>query len=342
MQKLWYYLLRSYVQVGLFFFYDKIIVRGYDALPKGPILFTPNHQNAFMDALLVVCTNHRSTHFLARADIFQKKWARWLLQSMQLLPVYRMRDGFENLGQNQQTFDRVSSIFARGDSVIIFPEGNHGSQRRLRPLSKGFTRLIIDFLHKHPGQTLHVVPVGLNYSSPTAFRSSVCIIYGEALSITSLAAEEIKQAGLWRDQISQRLKKIMTHVEDAARYEEVIQAIQATPEEFLHPEEVNLRIKKVEDGSHTTPALPIKKPQTSVLYLVWQVIHGPVLLIWKMFRQKIKDPVFIASLKFLTGLFLFPLYFAILLLAGWSVGFTGVGLGIILFSLLLTLLIKLS
>jgi uncharacterized membrane protein YfcA len=43
-----------------------------------------------------------------------------------------------------------------------------------------------------------------------------------------------------------------------------------------------------------------------------------------------------------TGLFLFPLYFAILLLAGWSVGFAGVGLGIILFTLLLTLLIKLS
>ena len=42
------------VKTGLLFFYKNIKVVGKENLPKGkPILITPNHQNALIDALLI-------------------------------------------------------------------------------------------------------------------------------------------------------------------------------------------------------------------------------------------------------------------------------------------------
>ncbi len=308
MQRVWYYLLRTYVRAGLFFFYRQVTVRGDQLLPRGPILFAPNHQNAFMDALLVVCTNHRFTHFLARADIFKKRGVRWLLSTLNLLPVYRLRDGFEKLAYNQHTFAATSRLLALGHSVIIFPEGNHGAQRRVRPLSKGFARVAFDFVRKHPHQTLYVVPVGLNYEDHRRFRSRVSVMYGEPIAVSAEGLQnETAEAQRLRQEVMGALQRLTTHIEDAARHDEIAWQLAHAGADYLDPTQTRALIDRIERGE-SLPAVPRAKRQINLL---WRWLHAPVLALWQLPRKRIQDPVFVASLKFAFGLFVFPGYYVV-------------------------------
>lgn len=309
MQRAWYYVLRAYVRIGLFFFYRKLVVRGVEQLPPGPILFTPNHQNAFMDALLIVCTDHRFTYFLARADIFKKRWARWFLTSLNLLPVFRLRDGLETVANNQQTFDATTELFARGHSVIIFPEGNHGSQRRVRALSKGFTRVVFDFVRKHPNQTIHIVPVGLNYEAHRQFRSSVSILYGQPIAVTAEAlVDEKAKAQHLRLEVAEAMKKLTTHIEDAAQHDAIVRQLDEAGVDYLDPKQSNALVALVAEG---TPLTPVTATHRRKINPWWQWLHAPPLAVWKRLHKRIKDPVFVASLKFAFGLFVVPVYYMV-------------------------------
>jgi len=66
---------------GLIFFYRRIRSVGREKIPKNtPVMFIPNHQNSFMDALLVVSTNWKYTFFLTRAQAFSTAFMRWFLE----------------------------------------------------------------------------------------------------------------------------------------------------------------------------------------------------------------------------------------------------------------------
>ncbi len=83
------------------FFYRRVIVLGRDNIdPNDNLIFAPNHQNALMDALAVLFTLKGQPVFLARADIFKKRFIASILYSFKLLPVYRIRDGFGTLKEN--------------------------------------------------------------------------------------------------------------------------------------------------------------------------------------------------------------------------------------------------
>ena len=90
----WYAGVRRFVSWGLQNYFGKIEVHGESQVPaSGAVLFTVNHQNAFLDALLIATTNKRYTHFLVRADVFKFSWARRFFRTLNMLPIYRWRDG---------------------------------------------------------------------------------------------------------------------------------------------------------------------------------------------------------------------------------------------------------
>lgn len=322
-QWIWYHGLRLYVWCGLHYYFKEITIRGKENIPKGSVIFAVNHQNALLDALLIVCPNFYFTHFLTRADIFKKPFLRWLLSTFKMLPVYRLRDGWQSLGENQNTFDTCSEIFREQGAVGIFPEGNHGAQRRIRPLSKGFTRLVFEALQKYPTLKIHIVPVGLNFSAHQSFRSSVSIYYGTPILANNyfndpLPAEAIRL----RNDISDRLKKLTTHVEDAGRYEEIIQKLEITNPNYLDPIETNQRIAKIEKGEALSIS-QVKKSGNSLLikliHFLSVTINFPPLMAWKKIKKGIKDPVFVASVKFGFGVFAFPVYYFLISLMVYQV-----------------------
>ncbi len=312
MQSLWYIFLRLYVRWGLHFFFRKIIIHGRENIPTGPVIFAANHQNAFLDALMIVCFNSHRTHCLARADIFQKTFLRWLLSTFNMIPIYRIRDGWNLLNENQKTFDACYNLFTLNDAVVIFPEGNHGNMRRVRHLSKGFTRIAFDALQKNPDLTISIVPVGLNYSDHQAFRSSVSVYFGKPIAAIDYFKEPYPvEAGRLRDELSLRLRNLTTHIENTEQYSVILSKLKNVDSDFLNPTETNERIAIFERGE----SIPIL-PQTTAPSLLSRCLRFPVLLInliplalWWKIRLGIKDPVFVASLKFGFGIFVFPLYY---------------------------------
>ncbi|HCY01414.1 MAG TPA: hypothetical protein DG754_14855 [Bacteroidales bacterium] len=65
-----YYVLKLYVDL-CFKFYFKSTIEGLENIPKDkPIILAPNHQNALMDALAVLCTKTWQPVFVAPAGIF--------------------------------------------------------------------------------------------------------------------------------------------------------------------------------------------------------------------------------------------------------------------------------
>ncbi len=92
--------------------------------------------------------------------MFKKELIRKLLMSLQMLPVYRVRDGWNNITNNTTIFNTCTELLNKNQAIVMFPEGNHNLARRVRPLSKGFTRIVFDSIEKHPNLDLQIVPVG--------------------------------------------------------------------------------------------------------------------------------------------------------------------------------------
>ncbi len=320
MQRLWYYFLRNYVWLGLHFYFKKIIIHGRENIPTGPVIFAANHQNAFLDAILIVCFNSHFTYSLTRADIFKKPFIRWLLTTFNMLPIYRIRDGWQSLSENKRTFDTCEKLFLKNGAIIIFPEGNHGGQRRLRPLSKGFTRLAFETLQKHADLKISIIPVGLNYSDPAAFRSSASIYFGEPILANDYFKEPIQPAAnQLRNDLTIHLKQLITHVEDVDHYDQIIHRLELSHPNYLDPYDTNERISRILKGE-VLPITPVKKKgfvwMFKLLSYLSFVVNFIPLMIWRKVKGGIKDPVFVASLKSMFGIFMFPFYY---FLAGWII-----------------------
>ncbi|MDR0371600.1 MAG: 1-acyl-sn-glycerol-3-phosphate acyltransferase [Prevotellaceae bacterium] len=182
-----YRIARRYVNFAFKNYYNNYIVSGLENIPdKGPIIFAPNHLNALMDAIAVLSSApHRfSIVFIARSDVFSTDIARKAMRFLKILPAFRIRDGIENLGKNQEIFDLSVDILERKNAMCIMPEGNQGEQRRLQPLVKGIFR--IAFAHQLIHQDiphLKIVPVGLDYSNFINYGEDLIINYGQPIEV---------------------------------------------------------------------------------------------------------------------------------------------------------------
>jgi 1-acyl-sn-glycerol-3-phosphate acyltransferase len=318
MSQFLYQILRIYVTLSVRFYFNTVKVYGKENLKgDGPFLFAANHQNAFMDGVLIVIVNSFPVHFLIRADIFKKKWAAKLLRGLKLMPVYRIRDGAENLHKNEEQFNECIRLFMKKESVLIFPEGNHGNTRKLRPLSKGFTRIVFEAQRQHPEMNLRIVPVGINYSHYKAFNSRVSIHYGKPIPASEYFKEPLAvQTNLFRERMFGEIQKLITHIGDEARYEEILAKLNATNPDYFDPIETNQRIQKIQNGE------PVARTErkTSLFYLLttplrplaW-LINKPVEIGWRKFIRKVKDPVFVTSMKYGYGFSVVHIYYMLLM-----------------------------
>lgn len=170
-------------------FYRSLKVRGREKIDhRKPTIFAANHQNAMMDALHIAILLKAQPIFLARADIFKKKSLARVLNWMKIMPVYRIRDGYDSLQKNDEIFEQCAKVLAKGRSIIIFPEGNHGEQRNLRILKKGLARVAFGAEKARDYKLgLNVIPVGLDYSHYENFRTRVSISVGDPIPVKQFA-----------------------------------------------------------------------------------------------------------------------------------------------------------
>ncbi len=220
-----YRLLYWWVKIAIQIFFKKIIVIGKENIPANkPIIYALNHQNTLLDALVMGVSFEQPISFMTRADIFKKEWVSNLLKSLHLIPIYRIRDGYSTVSQNEQVFDYCYDLLKKNKHILIFPEGSHLYQRKLRPLKKGIARMTIDASIRNQSEVL-VIPVGLNYGSHKHSRSWIQINIGKPISTQSILDQnqqhEAKAVNQLVREIYPKLQNQMVHIESTDSYHQV-------------------------------------------------------------------------------------------------------------------------
>lgn len=98
--------------------------------PQGGALVVGNHQSQLDPILFGMAFNGR-LNYLARQSLFRHPLFRWLIQSLDAIPIDREGTG---LGGLKETLKRLK----RGEMVLIFPEGTRTEDGDIGPLKPGF------------------------------------------------------------------------------------------------------------------------------------------------------------------------------------------------------------
>ncbi|HQP04781.1 MAG TPA: lysophospholipid acyltransferase family protein [Bacteroidales bacterium] len=206
-------------------FYKSIVVEGFENIPRNvPTIFAPNHQNALMDPMLIIATARQQVVFLARADIFKNKFIAHILMWLKILPVYRIRDGKNNLEKNDESFHQVIEVLEHKLAIGIFPEAQHSDKRHLLALKKGIPRLAFEAEEKN-NFNLHiqVIPVGIYYSRYNIFRTIAHVRYGKPIDVTQFKEiyleNEQKGFQALRDAIAAQLEQLAINIRNLQLYD---------------------------------------------------------------------------------------------------------------------------
>ena len=171
-----YYLLKF----ASLLYFRKIRLYQTDNIPdKNPLIICSNHGNSFLDAILIAVLQKRKLHFLARADAFNTPFKRWFLAKINMMPIYRIRDGREELKNNNIIFEKCKQILNKGGAIVIFPEGNCVVEKRLRTFKTGFVQLAFDA----EIDSLQILPVTINYSKPLSFYTEVSLDFSKPINV---------------------------------------------------------------------------------------------------------------------------------------------------------------
>ncbi len=132
-------------------------VRHAARLPRsGPALIVANH-NSHLDALaLVTLFGMNRLHLVrpvAAADYFlSSRWFAWFsIRILGILPLDR-----EVRSKHRHPLDPISESLARGEIVLLFPEGTRGEPEKREPFQQGIAHIA----KRHP--EIAIVPVFLH------------------------------------------------------------------------------------------------------------------------------------------------------------------------------------
>ncbi|MCF6169761.1 MAG: 1-acyl-sn-glycerol-3-phosphate acyltransferase [Bacteroidales bacterium] len=205
-------------------FYRKIIVHNSENIPRDArVIFTPNHQNALMDATALLFTVPRRLVFMARADIFAKPAVAAILYFLKILPIYRDRDGKEAVKKNEMIFERTVDILTAGNGLVILPEGSHEGVHKLRPLKKGFARIAFQTEEiNNFSLDLKILPVGIDYSNYQDLRTTLLVNFGPVISVSDYYAQYRESPAiamkLLKDELAEKMKELIVNIESGEFY----------------------------------------------------------------------------------------------------------------------------
>ncbi|MEA4916011.1 1-acyl-sn-glycerol-3-phosphate acyltransferase [Proteiniphilum sp.] len=199
---------------------------------KRAVIFAPNHRNALIDALMLVFSSYhlKQIVFLARADIFKKSFVAWLLRGLRIMPVFRIRDGKDNLDKNNEIFDNAARILRKNNPLALFPEARHNPKQSLLPIQKAVPRIVlpteasVDFQLRS-----QIVPVSIYYRDIFGFLSDAYVTFGTPIEVSdykdiynenpTLAINQLRQ------DLETRLKSMVVNIWNDEFYDEYLHAI---------------------------------------------------------------------------------------------------------------------
>lgn len=311
-QRIWYEIMRVYIRIGLYFLHKKITVYGTENIPKkGAVLFIPNHQNALVDAILIPTTNKRNIHFLTRAAVFKNDFIAKFLASLNMLPIYRVRDGLSTVEKNIAIFEKCFELLKQGEAIEIFAEGEHHLDRRILPLKKGFARIILGTLEKYPDTNIQIVPVGINFDSHLSFPASVSIYYDKPIHANkyiNVTNPDLKFTEITKV-VSSALKKLTLHINDTNNYETIIEKLEANNIDYLNPFEANKMLENIDKLQNSKKVERQEINWFAPIHFITKLNSVFPIIIWHRLQKNITDILFTNTFRFGLIATLFPLFY---------------------------------
>ncbi len=124
------------VLVPFFRVYFRLTGVGVEHVPgSGPVILAANHRS-FLDPFVIGALVRRPVYYMAKRELFERPLQARLLSALGAFPVDRG-------ASDEQAMATAEAILARGDCVVIFPEGTRIRDDALGRPHRGVARLAL-------------------------------------------------------------------------------------------------------------------------------------------------------------------------------------------------------
>lgn len=219
-------------RLSLKVYFRKIHIEGTENIPKeGPFLIVANHPSSFLDPISIAVLVKQKISFLAKASMFDNKIIAGILTRFNMVPIYRAQDNPNMLSKNKEVFKGCYEKLSNKGVIMIFPEGTSESERRLRKIKTGAARIALG-AEKENNYNLNVkiVPVGLNYTKSSRFKSELFIQFGEPIEskdyIEKYKKEEIEATKSLTSNIENSIKDLIIDI-DKEEYDALVERVES-------------------------------------------------------------------------------------------------------------------
>ncbi len=227
-----YSFLKGFTRLALSTYFRKIHISGEENLPKnGPFLIVANHPSSFLDPVSIAVLVKQKISFLAGGFMFKNKIVAGILTRLNMVPIYRAQDDPTQLNKNQEVFSACYKKLSDNGVIMIFPEGTSDTERRLRKIKTGAARIALGTAKENDYKlNVKIVPVGLNYTQSSKFRSELFLQFGTPLEsdnfIEDFKKDEITTAKNLTAEIEKSIKNLIINI-DQGEYDILVERVES-------------------------------------------------------------------------------------------------------------------
>ncbi len=334
--KLIQFILRIYLPVV----FKRLEFRGLENVPQDkPVIFAVNHQNAFLDGILVALKLRRPVFFLTRSDVFKGRWVVKIFKILNLVPIFRRQDGAGDIKtKNRETFKYCIKELEKKKPILIFPEGESEPIHHLFDLKKGVARLAFEAEAKNNFKLgLHVVPVVINYENHFVPGKKVFVNYLKPILISEYknlyVENQVRSMSIFLKKLQQAMRESVIHISgDYVKFKrrywrgiirqsrndkEIIAAIKSIPQDSTQFSKEGYKWHR-EKYRYNKPRPLLSRVFYSFICLPGFFLFLPTIFITKLILAKVKDESFYLSITVLSWLFFGLIQIAIMAIYIWN------------------------